>query len=520
MLRVVDVSKWQAGISTAQLDCDAVIVKATGGTDNTVNPYWKDQAEGALASGKLLGFYHYAMEYGHKNSPRDEAECFLAQISDYIGQAALFLDWEEDALTLPQSWAREWLDIVADRTGATPFFYCYAGALNGSDFSQLTKYPLWMASYLQRYYYGGWVADPDNIWATGDWDYMVMYQYCSTGRISGWNANLDLSVFYGSAADWRRYAGGAHTMGYGDVAAAIHRDMCEDDDNGYSWSPRKGEDGLGVKTLTIDGQSYSYDRGSWDCSSSTIKAWQEAMKHTKHAHMLDGANTTYDMRAVFLASGLFEWKPMSFQACPGDLYLDEDQHVAMCQSQVPDMLSEFCSNEYGGAYGGQVGDQTGYEAYVHGYYSGNWDGILHYNGKADGEMASGGWKKGKNGKWWYEHSDGSYTTNDWEYIGERWYYFDAEGWMATGWIAWHGEWYYCQPKTKDTGDSYGYMVTGWQRIKWKNRMWWFWFEGDGSMFRSGFKRIGGKWYAFDANGCMVEDAKALTVGKNGAIEIA
>ena len=42
---------------------------------------------------------------------------------------------------------------------------------------------------------------------------------------------------------------------------------------------------------------------------------------------------------VFVASGLFEWRPMSFLAEPGDLYVNEQSHVAMCQSQVPDILS-------------------------------------------------------------------------------------------------------------------------------------------------------------------------------------
>lgn len=40
---------------------------------------------------------------------------------------------------------------------------------------------------------------------------------------------------------------------------------------------------------------------------------------------------------------------------------------------------------------------------------------------------TGIWKQGTNGHWWYEHADGSYTTDDWEFIGDKWYYFDTEG---------------------------------------------------------------------------------------------
>lgn len=171
-----------------------------------------------------------------------------------------------------------------------------------------------------------------------------------------------------------------------EIAAQIHADMVLDDDNGYSWSPRQGEDGKGKKTLTIDGQSYEYDRGSWDCSSSAIKVWKEAIKHTKYRGALDAAVNTYNMRSVFVASGLFEWKPMSFIAEPGDLYLDEDRHVAICQSQEPDLMSEFCINEFGEVYNGQVGDQTGAEAAINPFRD-EFDGILHYNGKADGTSA-------------------------------------------------------------------------------------------------------------------------------------
>ena len=191
------------------------------------------------------------------------------------------------------------------------------------------------------------------------------------------------------------------TKSCAEVAALIHADMCNDDDNGYSWSPRHGEDGKPVKTLAIDGEKFQYDRGSWDCSSSTIKAWSEAIKHTRYAGRLDAASTTYDMREVFVASGLFEWKPMSYIAARGDLYLDEDTHVAMCQSQEPDLMSEFCINENGEVYGGEPGDQTGWEAAINPFRE-EFDGILHYNGKADSVAK----KTPKD----YGLTDGSYVT--------------------------------------------------------------------------------------------------------------
>lgn len=43
--------------------------------------------------------------------------------------------------------------------------------------------------------------------------------------------------------------------------------------------------------------------------------------------------------------------------------------------------------------------------------------------------ASGTWIKGSNGRWWYKHSDGTYTVNGWELIDDVWYHFDNGGWM-------------------------------------------------------------------------------------------
>lgn len=173
---------------------------------------------------------------------------------------------------------------------------------------------------------------------------------------------------------------------YGKIAAAIHKAMCADKRFGYTmdindrWGNAKKYGYLSGKT---DGVSWKVPIGDYDCSSSAITAWKAALAGTKYAHMLDGAKNTSTIEQVFLASGLFVRKPMSFLAEPGDLYLKAGKHVAMCQTQVPDVLSEFSQNEKGGAYGGKVGDQTGKEAWIHPYYNYPWACIIHYNGKLD-----------------------------------------------------------------------------------------------------------------------------------------
>lgn len=172
------------------------------------------------------------------------------------------------------------------------------------------------------------------------------------------------------------------------IAAQIHANMCNDDRFGYSWSPRWGTDGWGYVTWNIEGRDYTVKVGDYDCSSSTITAWQTALEGTAYEGALDGATYTGNMRDVFVNSGLFDvWDTDSTEACRGDLYLNDNSHVAMCQYGGQDgswdCLSEFSINEFGDVYGGETGDQTDWESHITGYYDFPWWCTLHYNGRAD-----------------------------------------------------------------------------------------------------------------------------------------
>lgn len=212
-LRIIDISSHQENINIANVDCDGVIIKVSGGTsyvNDRAHGAWKDWneiADAALASGKLLAFYHYACEYDSEPGGRAEAEFFWNLVKKYKGKFIPILDWENHATSMPVSYAKAFLDRIAELSGATPFFYGYASNVNNTNYSSITKYPLWMASYLNKYNGAGWVMNPDNIWNTGNWTDMKMYQYTSTGYVAGFGNRLDLSVFYGTKADWERFCG-------------------------------------------------------------------------------------------------------------------------------------------------------------------------------------------------------------------------------------------------------------------------------------------------------------------------
>ena len=102
--------------------------------------------------------------------------------------------------------------------------------------------------------------------------------------------------------------------------------------------------------------------------------------------------------------------------------------------------------------------------------------------------SSGSWIK-SGSRWWYKHSDGSYTTNGWEKIGSTWYYFDSEGWMKTGWIKEYGNWYYL--------DDSGAMKTGWCWVSGS----WYYLNTSGVM-QTGLQTINGKQYYLSSSGSM------------------
>lgn len=100
---------------------------------------------------------------------------------------------------------------------------------------------------------------------------------------------------------------------------------------------------------------------------------------------------------------------------------------------------------------------------------------------------SGSWIQ-SNGRWWYKHADGSYTTNDWEKINGVWYRFDNSGWMQTGWVK-DGSWYYL--------DGSGAMKTGWL----KDNGNWYYLQDSGAM-KTGWMKVSGKWYYAYSSGAL------------------
>ena len=129
------------------------------------------------------------------------------------------------------------------------------------------------------------------------------------------------------------------------------------------------------------------------------------------------------------------------------------------------------------------------------------------------------------GRWWYQHEDGSYTSNGWEQIKGTWYYFDNTGWMQTGWVKTGGSWYYLTETgslatgwVKDNGTWYylkenGKMATGWV----KDNDTWYYLDSAGAM-KTGWFTVSGKWYYAYSSGALAVNTTTpdgYTVNGNG-----
>ena len=201
-LNGIDISNWQAGINLSAVPADFVIIKATEGT-TYVSPEADTQYQGAKSAGRLLGVYHFATGAGAV----EEAKFFLSNVQGYLGEAILALDWEGAVVTQGVGYAKDFLDYVYQQTGIRPLIYMSKSVTSSYDWSTVSaNYGLWVAQYADSNP-TGYQDDPwTDAKGYGSWSGPAIFQYASTGRLSGYNGNLDLDKFYGDTEAWHNFA--------------------------------------------------------------------------------------------------------------------------------------------------------------------------------------------------------------------------------------------------------------------------------------------------------------------------
>ncbi len=107
--------------------------------------------------------------------------------------------------------------------------------------------------------------------------------------------------------------------------------------------------------------------------------------------------------------------------------------------------------------------------------------------KRTGASISGQWQKVNETAWRFLKADKTYASDEWAKINGKWYWFDKDGMMQTGWIVDQGIWYRLSQE--------GSMESGW--VKEETDGYWYYLDESGAM-RTGWVLINGIWYYFNS----------------------
>jgi GH25 family lysozyme M1 (1,4-beta-N-acetylmuramidase) len=200
MMRFIDISNWQGGIDLPALlpNVDGVMCKATEGA-TFVDPYCDGWVQGCINAGKPWGFYHFA----GSGDAIEEATHFIQNTINYFEHGIPVLDWEGNQSV---DWVNEFVAEVYSSTHVWPWIYGNPWRFNQGGVEP--NCARWVAEYPA-------VTSPSfeqaESWECPEADgNVVAWQFCSDGRVSGYNGNLDCSLFYGTEKQWRAYALGGN----------------------------------------------------------------------------------------------------------------------------------------------------------------------------------------------------------------------------------------------------------------------------------------------------------------------
>lgn len=205
MLYGFDIGRDQWGIDVSLIPHDFGLIAASDG--GTVNPYFHQQYATEKALGKRRGAYHY-----YRGNPAAEAAFFVANAAEVFGDGQAWCDAETFFPDLPAR-ALAFLQEVERLTGIRPAgVYTPADFLlnRGLDWSPVYNagYGLWEAAYVLGYQPLNAYDVPGGRAPVPLWGAPAMWQFTSSGAVTGWSAGMDLNVFYGDGAAFDAYVGG------------------------------------------------------------------------------------------------------------------------------------------------------------------------------------------------------------------------------------------------------------------------------------------------------------------------
>lgn len=186
----IDVSRYQGVIDWTRVAASGqqfaiVRVGSTDGSDVYVDPYFKRNVEGAKAAGLKVGAYYYTYAKTEEAVIR-ELDTFLPALEGYQLEYPVFVDMEDSSfasLTRKQvtDLTRFAMDILYQKGWYAGYYTYTFFATNYIDTEALKDYPLWIADYRGYVGYQG---------------SYTMWQYSSSGQVSGIQGNVDMNRSY------------------------------------------------------------------------------------------------------------------------------------------------------------------------------------------------------------------------------------------------------------------------------------------------------------------------------------
>ena len=255
-----------------------VIVKATQGT-GYVNPKCNHQWDLAGQLGKKRGLYHYA---GGGN-PVAEAQYFINNIKNYVGQGMLIIDWEgyQNSSWGNSNWVRQFVDEVHRLTGVWCVIYVQESALN--QVANCAKdCAVWVAKYASMNW-NSWTVPNMNV-SSGAFSSIAGWQY--TG------GDMDRSIWYLDASAWDKFA----KPGNVNIKTETPKPTPAPSQNSAKYDSWTDE--LGVKWYKEDGKfTVTVDEG-------IVLRWGATTKSAKIGVLPKGSVVKYD---AFCHSGGYVW---------------------------------------------------------------------------------------------------------------------------------------------------------------------------------------------------------------------
>lgn len=458
----IDVSQWQGTIAWNQVkynsDVDFVIIRCGFGGDTYQydDTQWRRNADECTRLGIPFGVYLYSYAKT-PNEALDEANHVLRLIKGYNLTYPVYYDLEEKNVrnSVSKSKIAEMADVFCRtienagyRAGVYSSLDWFTNYLTDPVFD---RYDKWLA----QWYYMPTYNKPFRLW-----------QSASTGHVPGIQNDVDINIDYSTVllkngwiqegGFWRYYVNGVTKKGW----QLIDNKWYYFDQNGW------------MKTGWLSDQNKWYLLST---SGAMITGWKQINNNwyffNSSGAMSIGWVHASDHSYYFSSSGVMTigWKQI------GDKWYFFDENGILQKSK--------------------------------------WIGDFYFEstGEWNPNKVPAKWIQGANG-WWYRHGDGSYTTNAFENIDGKTYYFNQSGYRVTGWRLINQNWYYFDSDgTKKTGwlllsntwyflDNDGKMLTGFQMIG-KDQ---FYFTASGAML-TGWQLINNKWYYFASGGQLQKD---------------